>query len=116
MLIMVLLFDGCNEADTEPEIYEPDKCYEGIFIQGDCPSIAFVQITNADEGISWTVRDKVYENILVIKNYPDSLVNPLQRSFFRLMLTVPRTRLTVSLMNGFAHKKYLSLVMCLLFV
>lgn len=90
MLAMVLLSIGCVESDTDPEIYEPDKCYEGIFIQGDCPSIAFVQLTNADEGVSWTVRDKVYENVLVIKNYPDSLVKPNTKIFFSI--DVDRTK------------------------
>lgn len=38
MLAMILLSAGCVESDTDPKIYERDKCYEGIFIQGDCPS------------------------------------------------------------------------------
>jgi hypothetical protein len=84
MLAMVLLFVRCSESDTEPEIYERDKCYGGTFIRGDCPSIAFVQLTNTDLGTSWTDRNKVYENVLVLKNYPDSLVKPNAKVFFTI--------------------------------
>ena len=84
ILAMVLLVIGCSESDADPEIYERDKCFEGIFLQGDCPSIAFVQLTNADAGSNWAVRDKVYENVLIIKNYPDSLVKPNVKIFFTI--------------------------------
>ena len=84
MLAMVLLSVGCVETDTEPEIYERDKCYEGTFIRGDCPSIAYIQLTNTDVGAKWTDRDKDYENVLVIKNYPDSLVKPNAKVFFTI--------------------------------
>ncbi|PSL18585.1 hypothetical protein CLV60_13012 [Dyadobacter jiangsuensis] len=81
---MLLLSVGCVESNTEPEIYERDKCYEGTFIRGDCPSIAFVQLINSDLGTNWTDRDTVYQNVLVIKNYPDSLVKSKEKIFFTI--------------------------------
>jgi len=65
-----LIFCGCT--NSEPDVFESGKCYEGNLVRAFCPSIAVVTVTNANIGIDWNYGGKIYKNALTIWNYSNS--------------------------------------------
>lgn len=70
---MIVLISGCT--DSEMISPNPNQCYEGIVIAGDCPSHLFVQVTNAQIGESWELihnqdlyEQATYNNAISINN------------------------------------------------
>lgn len=67
LLVLLFFFTGCKKS--EPDAYEASKCYEGTLITGFCPSFAAVTVSNANIGINWNYKGKLYKNAITITNF-----------------------------------------------
>jgi hypothetical protein len=73
ILLMMVLISGCTDSETiNPD---PNQCYEGLVIAGDCPSFLFVQVSNAPIGENWELihnydlyEQATYNNAISINN------------------------------------------------
>ena len=72
LIVRFLLTQSCRNDDITP--LDPLKCYEGTVVERACPSLAYIQVTNASIGESWKSGDTIYRNMITMRNYPDSLV------------------------------------------
>ncbi|PQA53214.1 hypothetical protein [Siphonobacter curvatus] len=66
-LFTALLLITCTKEDNP---YDGNTCYEGIIVAGDCPSLYFVQVTNAPIGVEWDRKDSLFNNVVMLNNPP----------------------------------------------
>lgn len=99
----LLLPMACSKHEPIPEIYEPNKCFEGMIIGTDCPSYLFIQVINGDIGKKWVIGNKVYENAITIQNYPNDSLHQSIISSKKVFFTidVERTKNSDLCVNNF---------------
>jgi len=70
LLIGLLLLNLLTACKKETALYDGNTCYEGIIVAGDCPSLYFVQVTNAFIGVEWDRTDSLFTNVVMLNNPP----------------------------------------------
>lgn len=74
LLISILgMAMSCSRDDNNS--LRDNECYVAKRITIGCPSFAFLQILDAKVGAKWTYNDIIYDNVITISNYVDSIKN-----------------------------------------
>ena len=72
-ILMISAYASCTKGTSVAvDTVDPAKIYTGVIIAKDCPSYAFIQISDANIGDDWT-PNTTYKNMIGISNCPDSV-------------------------------------------
>ena len=72
-ILLIAVCASCNKGTAVAvDTVDPAKVYTGVIIAKDCPSYAFVQVSDANIGDDWT-PNTTYKNVIGISNCPDSV-------------------------------------------
>ncbi len=69
--MIICTLDCCTNNDLIS--LKENECYVAKRIAVSCPSFAYFQIIGGKVGANWTYDNRVYDNVITVSNYVDSI-------------------------------------------